>query len=89
MTTTVFDTLKFAKRLQEAEFTEKQAEVLSDAFKDVQNPADLATRGDIVRLENRINILENKVDTNRWLLLIIVIAVLAPLAKDLFTAFSG
>nr|VFK11327.1 MAG: Protein of unknown function (DUF1640) [Candidatus Kentron sp. LPFa]VFK29963.1 MAG: Protein of unknown function (DUF1640) [Candidatus Kentron sp. LPFa] len=54
MTTITFDTLKFVRTLQTANFSEEQAEALSAAIKDVQQESNLATKADLRELENRI-----------------------------------
>ncbi|MGQ9919802.1 MAG: hypothetical protein ACUVRZ_00565 [Desulfobacca sp.] len=46
-----FDTLEFAKRLREAEFTEKQAETLAFAEAEVVESR-LATKEDLARLQH-------------------------------------
>ncbi|MGQ9919801.1 MAG: hypothetical protein ACUVRZ_00560, partial [Desulfobacca sp.] len=46
-----FDTLEFAKRLREAEFTEKQAETLAFAVAEVVESR-LATKEDLARLQH-------------------------------------
>nr|VFJ54352.1 MAG: Protein of unknown function (DUF1640) [Candidatus Kentron sp. FW] len=51
MTTITFDTLKFVRTLQAANFSEEQAEALSTAIKDVQRESDLATKADLRELE--------------------------------------
>nr|VFK19358.1 MAG: Protein of unknown function (DUF1640) [Candidatus Kentron sp. LPFa]VFK68037.1 MAG: Protein of unknown function (DUF1640) [Candidatus Kentron sp. UNK]VFK71911.1 MAG: Protein of unknown function (DUF1640) [Candidatus Kentron sp. UNK] len=54
MTSITFDTLKFVRTLQTANFSEEQAEALSAAIKDVQQESNLATKADLRELENRI-----------------------------------
>nr|VFK25137.1 MAG: Protein of unknown function (DUF1640) [Candidatus Kentron sp. MB]VFK29903.1 MAG: Protein of unknown function (DUF1640) [Candidatus Kentron sp. MB]VFK74988.1 MAG: Protein of unknown function (DUF1640) [Candidatus Kentron sp. MB] len=54
MTAITFDTLKFVRTLEAASFSEEQAEALSTAIKNVQQEADLATKGDLREVENRI-----------------------------------
>ena len=51
MKATTFDTLEFAKRLREADFTEKQAETLAFAVADVVESR-LATKEDLARLQH-------------------------------------
>jgi Ni,Fe-hydrogenase III small subunit len=55
MATITFDTHKFVRRLQEAGFEEKQAEAISEAFKEASGEAELATKRDIERLEARFD----------------------------------
>ena len=61
MNAIAFDTLKFAKRLKEAGFTEQQAEALADAEAEFieQN---LATKRDIADLKRDIKELEVKME---------------------------
>lgn len=55
MTAITFDTLKFVHILREAGFEEKQAEAVSRAFREAQGEAELATKGDISRLEAKLD----------------------------------
>ena len=47
MTAITFDTHKFIRRLKEAGIPEAQAEAISEAFREAQGEAELATKGDI------------------------------------------
>jgi len=47
MTATTFDTHKFVRALKDAGVPESQAEAFSEAFKEAQGEADLATKRDI------------------------------------------
>jgi hypothetical protein len=58
MSAVAFDTLKFAKRLKEAGFTEQQADALASAQVDLIE-ANLATKADILGLKRDIKELEN------------------------------
>jgi hypothetical protein len=60
MTAIAFDTLKFVHRLREAGFPEMQAEAVAEAFKDASGEAELATKRDIERLENKLSNTESK-----------------------------
>lgn len=53
MTAIAFDTLKYAKRLKEAGFTETQAEVLAAAQAELIED-NLATKRDLKELEHRL-----------------------------------
>lgn len=55
MSSIAFDTLKFAKTLEEAGFEQKQAEAVSRAFKDASGEAELTTTADIERLQLKID----------------------------------
>jgi hypothetical protein len=52
-TTTTFDTLMYAKKLQKAGFTPQQAEVQAEAMKELIDN-NLATKQDIRELEERL-----------------------------------
>ncbi|MFN3076793.1 MAG: DUF1640 domain-containing protein [Alphaproteobacteria bacterium] len=56
MATITFDTLKFVHRLRDAGIPEPQAEAIAEAFKDASGEADLATKQDLVVLEQRLTI---------------------------------
>jgi hypothetical protein len=62
VTTTTFDTHKFVRRLKEAGLPEMQAEALTDALRDAQGEADLATKQDITELKRDIQSLEIRFD---------------------------
>lgn len=53
----VFDTLKYAKRLRDAGFTESQAEALASAQVDVLQ-ANLATKADLAEIKGDITLLK-------------------------------
>ena len=57
------DTLDISKRLRGAGFSEAQAEAVTDLFREVRTAdlADLATKGDIQRLEGEIQRLEAEI----------------------------
>lgn len=59
MSETTFDTLRYAKRLKEAGFTEQQAEVQTEALREIIEDK-LATKADIVMLKRDIKTLEYK-----------------------------
>lgn len=54
MSETTFDTLKYAKRLKEAGFTEQQAETQAEVFREVIDDK-LATKQDLKNLEERLS----------------------------------
>jgi len=61
MSSVTFDTLQFAKRLEAGGFNAQQAESLAEAQKDAMSEAldtQLATKGDIIRLDGRINLIQ-------------------------------
>lgn len=53
MTTTVFDTLAYAKKLKAAGFTEEQAEVQAEGIAEIIDEK-LATKKDLLELEERL-----------------------------------
>lgn len=53
MASTVFDTLQYAKQLQEAGFTQKQAEIQAEALREIIDN-NLATKKDLDALEERL-----------------------------------
>lgn len=61
MSVTTFDTLKYAKRLEAGGFAIEQAEALAEAQKAAMSEAldtQLATKGDMTRLDGRINLIQ-------------------------------
>ena len=60
MTTITFDTLKFVRTLKAAGVPELQAEAFSEAFKDAQGEAELATKRDIEDLRRDMIQLEQR-----------------------------
>nr|VFJ47262.1 MAG: hypothetical protein BECKDK2373B_GA0170837_101628 [Candidatus Kentron sp. DK]VFJ53875.1 MAG: hypothetical protein BECKDK2373C_GA0170839_10415 [Candidatus Kentron sp. DK] len=95
MTAITFDTLKFTKRLTRSGASPELAEATAEAFKDAQHESEVATKtdinllrsdlgGQIGSLANKIDSLESKIDTTRWILLILTIAVIAPQLKGIF-----
>jgi hypothetical protein len=87
MTAITFDTLKFVRTLKAAGVPEIQAEAFSEAFKDAQSDAEIATKHDLkeleLRLEAKIN--EVKFDMVKWIagMLIAQAGLVAALVKML------
>lgn len=54
MSTVTFDTHKFINTLKASGLPENQAEAISEAFKEAQSEADLATKHDLLDLEQRL-----------------------------------
>ena len=84
-----FDTLKYVRRLREAGVPERQAEAEAEAIKDVLNEAldaQVATKADILKLENRIQAVESSLRTDirlmQWMLGVIFIVIVFPLIRD-------
>ncbi len=88
MATITFDTHKFVRRLQEAGFEEKQAEAISEAFKEASGEAELATKRDIERLEARFDKLKTKLNGEmtllKWMPGILLGGVIGLVMKALF-----
>ncbi len=85
MASVTFDTLKFSKRLIEAGATPELADALAEAQK--ESLADLmesqlATKADITRLELRLERIEGEIKLNRWMLAVVMAAVVLPILKD-------
>ncbi|MEY3881056.1 MAG: hypothetical protein RIQ94_1852 [Pseudomonadota bacterium] len=62
MTTITFDTHKFIRTLKNAGVDEIQAEAFSEAFKEAQGEAELATQHDINEVRRDINDLRRDMD---------------------------
>ena len=62
MVTITFDTLKFVRTLKNAGVPESQAEAFSEAFKDAQGEAELATQHDISDVRRDIDDLRRDMD---------------------------
>lgn len=78
MTTITFDTLKFVRKLKEAGFEEKQAEAVSDAFKEAQGDAQPITKE---YLDARLLLLEQRMTIKLGAMLCVGIGVVAALVK--------
>ncbi|WP_273703072.1 hypothetical protein [Candidatus Accumulibacter vicinus] len=84
MSTITFDTLKFVKRLEAAGGASSQlAEALAEAL-----DRSLATKPDIVRLENRIEPLEMKSESKfsllPWMIAVLIALAVANFAQQFF-----
>ena len=82
MSAVAFDTLKYAKRLKEAGFTEQQAEALASAQVDLIE-ANLATKTDILGLKRDIEALRAATKTDILGLKRDIEALRADLQRDL------
>lgn len=79
MTTIPFDSLRFVETLKKADFTERQATALAEAFKGAWDPSFdlLATKGDIASVRAdisnvRMEISESKVEIIKWVIGLLV-----------------
>lgn len=75
-----FDTLEYVKRMRSAGFSESQAEAMAVAQRDSLAQAmdnSVATKGDVVRLESRMDSFESKLEAAEMRLTIKLGAFLA------------
>lgn len=87
-----FDTLKFARRLREAGFSEPQAEAMAEAFRDASTEA-LATKHDMELLRADLGARIDRVETKltaeltlvKWMLGLIIVAEAAPWLAKMFS----
>jgi hypothetical protein len=86
MAAVMFDTHKFVRKLQEAGFEEKQAEGISEALRDAQDSADIATKRDLkeleLKIESRFEQLKGEVNLVKWMLGAILGLAIANFAKQ-------
>ena len=70
MSTITFDTLKFARTLQDAGIADKQADAITTAFKAAVDDQELATKQDLtLAIETvRKEIAETKAELVRWII---------------------
>ena len=91
MTSITFDTLKYAERLEEAGIPRDHAKAEAEALAEVlsSGSTELATRADINQLRTEIksefNRIEGELKLNRWMLVLVIAATVAPLLKTLFS----
>ena len=84
MTTITFDTHAFVKKLKDAGFSETQAEAVSEAQRDSLSQAldnQLATKADIIRLENKLEHLELRLTLKMGGMMVVSIGIIATLIK--------
>jgi hypothetical protein len=90
MASTVFDTLKFAKRMKDAGFNESQAEALSDAIREVQDSAiaELVTKKDLkeleLRLENKFESMKGELSLLKWMIGFVLAGIVSLILKTFF-----
>ncbi len=88
MATITFDTLKFVRKLQEAGFEQRQAEGIAEAFKDASGEAELATKRDIERLEDKIDRIDTRLGGEltlvKWMMGLILGGVVALIMRAFF-----
>lgn len=81
MGTITFDTHKFIRTLKEAGVPESQAEAFSEAFKEAQGEADLATKRDIDDVRRDMRELEQRLIIKLGALVAFAIGIVAVLVK--------
>ena len=99
MTAVALDTLRIAKRLREAGFSEPQAEAVTGVLHDAQEIAlgDLATKADLRDIKSEMRELRSEVKTDiatlkadvavlKWAVGLIVAGVIALVMKAFFLA---
>ncbi|OHX34305.1 DUF1640 domain-containing protein [Methylomonas sp. LWB] len=80
MATVTFDTHKFVRKLKEAGFDEKQAEAVSEAFRDAQTEADPLTKKD---LQIELAPVKSDLLIVKWMLGLVFAAEVMPLLAKL------
>ena len=85
MTTITFDTHAFIKRFKSAGFTEEQAETQVQAISEAMEAKELATKGDLAAMEERLRKdiaeLELRITLRFGGMLAVAVAVIAMLNK--------
>ncbi len=81
MTTITFDTHKFIRTLKEAGIPENQAEAFSEAFKDAQGEAELATKRDVDDVRRDMREMEQRLIIKLGALVAFAIGIVAVLVK--------
>lgn len=80
MATVTFDTHKFVRKLKEAGFDEKQAEAVSEAFRDAQSETDPLTKKD---LQIELAPVKSDLLIVKWMLGLVFAAEVMPLLAKL------
>ena len=87
MATLTFDTLKFASRLIDAGVPEAQAKAESEVL--AVSSEGLATKNDILAMQQRIETkfvrLEGEMKMNRWMLAVVMAAVVLPIMQTMLS----
>ncbi|MBV5298517.1 MAG: DUF1640 domain-containing protein [Rhodoferax sp.] len=91
MSTITFDTLKYVKQLEASGIPSAQAEAFVNAQREILSEAldaSMATKADMLRTENRIALLDAKVDSKfvllQWMLTAVLALVIAIFVKQYF-----
>jgi hypothetical protein len=80
MSATTFDTLMYAKKLKEAGFSDKQAEIQAEAMREIIE-TNLATKQDILDLRRDLKEMEYRIITRVGALMVVAVGVLAAIIK--------
>ncbi len=84
MSDVMFDTLMYSKKLREAGFSEKQAEIQAEAIKELIDDK-LATKNDLKRIEerlmNRMQEMSYKLTIRMGGMLVTAVVILAAIIK--------
>ena len=81
MATITFDTHKFVKTLEAAGVPVSQAEAISNAVKEAQDSAEIATKADIRELEMRIRELELRLTIKLGTIVVVALGAFTALSK--------
>jgi hypothetical protein len=84
MSTTTFDTFKFVERLEKAGLSREQAAAIAEAQKDSLSEAldsTLATKTDIIRLENRLETMELRLTIKLGAFMAVSVGLVAAIIK--------
>lgn len=81
MTATTFDTLRFVRTLTDAGVSSKQAEAISDAFREAQSETKPVTTEHIQKLEHRIDTLEYRLTIKLGSFIILATGILIAVIK--------
>lgn len=91
MATITFDTLKYVRQLEASGIPAAQAEAFVNAQREILSEAldtSLATKTDILRLENRMDSMEAKLEAKfdklSWMMGILIALAVANFAKQFF-----
>jgi len=88
MATITFDTHKFVRKLQEAGFDEKLAEVLTEALRAAIDDSGLVTRRDLrefeLRLDPRFESIKGDMSLVKWMMGALIAISVANFSKQFF-----
>nr|VFJ47516.1 MAG: hypothetical protein BECKFW1821A_GA0114235_101642 [Candidatus Kentron sp. FW]VFJ67943.1 MAG: hypothetical protein BECKFW1821B_GA0114236_11379 [Candidatus Kentron sp. FW] len=82
MSAIAFDTLKFTKRLVQAGASQELAEATAEAFKEASGEAEIASKGDLREMEQRI---DGELKLIKWMLTLLLAGVMSLVFKSFFS----